>query len=211
MNNMPYKLIVADSSPLVHKVVQMAFGPPDFEVHAYEDGLDALQALGQVNPDAVILGVSLPRRDGYEVGRYLRSREDFKKAALILLRNGLEPLDQEKARGLECDEVVAKPFDSEKLALTVREIVDRKKGPVSCPEESLLEEVSGSGVRPLFKDTDFAPPEDLPAPEDGLEDRVKVILREEILSMERELEKRLKASLRADLFETLNASGKKTP
>jgi len=208
---MPYKLVVADGSPLVHRVVQMAFGPPDFEVHAYEDGLEALQALGQVNPDAVILGVSLPRRDGYDVGRFLRNREDFKKTALILLRNALEPLDQEKMRGLECDEIVAKPFDSEKLARTVREIIDRKKGPLSCPEESLLDEASGSGARPLFDETDFAPPENIPAYEDGLEDRVRGILRGEILSVERELEKRLKASLRAELIETLTASGKKTP
>ncbi|OGD19016.1 MAG: hypothetical protein A2W03_13415 [Candidatus Aminicenantes bacterium RBG_16_63_16] len=209
---MPYKLIVADGSPLVHKVVQMAFAPPDFEVHAYEDGLEALQALGQVNPDAVVLAASLPRRDGYEVGRFLRSREDFKKTALILLRNGLEPLDQDKIRGLECDEIVSKPFDSEKLALTVREIIDRKKGPISCPEEALLDEASGSGVRPLFDDTDFAPPESLPAPdsEDGLEDRVRGILRGEILAMERELEKRLKAALRAELIDTAGASGKKT-
>jgi len=207
---MPYKLIVADGSPLVHKVVQLAFGPPDFEVHAFEDGLEALQALGQVNPDAAILGVSLPRRDGYEVGRYLRSREDFKKTALILLRNGLEPLDQEKARGLECDEVVAKPFDSERLAGTVREIIDRKKGPLSCPEESLLDEASASGARPLFEDTDFAPPEDIPAPDDGLEDRVRGLIRTEVLSMERELEKRLRASLRADLADSPGRPGKKT-
>jgi CheY-like chemotaxis protein len=208
---MAYKLIVADGSPLVHKVVQMAFGPPDFAVHAYEDGLEALQALGQVNPDAVILGVSLRRRDGYDVGRFLRSREDFKKTALILLRNGLEPLDQEKMRGLECDEIVSKPFDSERLARTVREIIDTKKGPLSYPEESLLDEAAGSGSRPLFDDMDFAPPENVPAAEDGLEDRVRGILRGEILSVERELEKRLKASLRAELIETLTAAGKKTP
>ncbi len=208
---MPYKLIVADGSPLVHKVVQMAFGPPDFEVHPFEDGLEALHAFGQINPDAVILGLSLPRRDGYEVGRYLRSREDFKKTALILLKSALEPLDQEKMRGLECDEIVAKPFDSEKLARTVREIIDRKKGPASFPEESLFDEASGSGVRPLFEDTDFAPPEDLPPPDDEVDDRVRGIIRGEILSMERELEKRLKASLRAELIETPGASGKKTP
>ncbi len=205
---MPYKLIVADGSPLVHKVAQLAFTPPDFEVHAFEDGLETLQALAQVNPDAVVLSVSLPRRDGYDVGRYLRSREDFKKTALILLRSALEPLDQEKMRGLECDEIVAKPFDSEKLARAVREIIDRKKGPLSFPEEALLDEASGA--RPLFDDTDFAPPEDLPAAEDSLDDRVRGILRAEILSMERELEKRLKSALRAELTEALAASAKKT-
>jgi DNA-binding response OmpR family regulator len=208
---MAYKLIVADGSPLVQKVVQMAFGEPDFEVHAFEDGLEALQALGQINPDAVLLGLSLARRDGYEVGRYLRSREDFKKTALVLLKNAFEPLDQEKMRGLDCDEIISKPFDSEKLALTVREIIDRKKGPHSFPEESLLDEAQAPGARPLFDDSEFAPPEVVPAPGDEMEEKVRRMLRDEILSMERELEKRLKASLRAEMLETLNRSWKKAP
>ena len=82
----------------------------------------------------------------YIAGRYLRSREDFKKTALILLRNGFDPLDQERLRGLECDDIVVKPFDSEKLALMIREMIDRKKGPVSCPEETLLEEASAGDL-----------------------------------------------------------------
>jgi DNA-binding response OmpR family regulator len=208
---MPYKLIVADGSPLVHKVVQMAFGEPDFQVHAFEDGLEALQAIGPIGPDAVLLGLSLARRDGYEVGRYLRSREDFKRTALVLLKNAFETLDEEKMRGLDCDEIVAKPFDSEKLARTVREIIDRKRGPHSFPEEPLFDETRAPGVRPLFDDSEFAPPEVVPAPNDEMEDKVRGMLRDEILSMERELEKRLKASLRAELLETLNKTWKKVP
>jgi DNA-binding response OmpR family regulator len=208
---MSYKIIVADGSPLVHKVIQMAFGEPDFEVHAFEDGLEVVQALGQLNPDALLLGLALARRDGYEVGRYLRSREDFKKTALILLKNAFEALDQEKMRGLDCDEIIPKPFDSEKLARTVREIIDRKKGPHSLPEESLLEESQAASAPPLFEDSEFAPPETRPSPEDELEEKVRGMLRDEILSMERELEKRLKASLRTEMLETLNRSWKKAP
>jgi DNA-binding response OmpR family regulator len=208
---MPYKIIVADGSPLVQKVIQMAFGQPDFEVHAFEDGLEALQAFAQINPDAVLLGLALARRDGYEVGRYLRSREDFKKTALVLLKNAFELLDEEKMKGLDCDEVVEKPFDSEKLALTVREMIDRKKGPHSYPEEALLDESQPSTGRPLFDDVDFAPPELPPPAGDDLEDRVRSVLREEILSVEREIEKRLKASLRAELLEGPNPTWKKVP
>jgi DNA-binding response OmpR family regulator len=208
---MPYKIIVADGSPLVHKVVRMAFDEPDFEVHAFEDGAEAVQAIGQLNPDALLLGLALARRDGYEVGRYLRSREDFKKTALVLLKNAFEMLDQERMRGLDCDEIVLKPFDSEKLARTVREIIDKKKGPHSLPEESLLNESQAGSARPLFDDSEFAPPDVPPSPEDELEEKVRSMLRDEILSMERELEKRLKASLRAEMLETLNKSWKKAP
>lgn len=208
---MAYKLIIADGSPSVQRVVQLAFGEPDFEVHAFEDGLEALQAIGQINPDAVLLGLSLERKDGYEVGRYLRSREDFKKTALILFKNAFESLDQEKLRGLGCDEIFQKPFDSEKLARTVREIIDRKKGPHSYPEESLLDENPLSAVIPLFEEPEFVPPAVSPAPEREIDDKIRRLLQEEILSVERELEKRLKASLRAEMVELLDKAGKKNP
>jgi DNA-binding response OmpR family regulator len=208
---MAYKIIVADGSPSVQRVVQLAFTEPDFEVHAFEDGLEALQAIGQINPDAVLLGISLEKKDGYEVGRYLRSREDFKKTALVLLKNAFEPLDQEKLRGLACDEICQKPFDSEKLARTVREIIDRKKGPHSFPEESLLEENPSLTVIPLFKEPEFVPPPVSSSPERDIDDKIRRQLQEEVLSVERELEKRLKASLRAEMLELLEKAEKKNP
>jgi DNA-binding response OmpR family regulator len=207
---MAYKLIVGDASPSVQKIVQMAFPEKDFDLHMFEDGLEVIQSLGSINPDAVLLSLSLPSRDGYEVGRYLRGRENFKKTALILLRNAFEALDLEKLRGLECDEIILKPFDSEKLARTVREIIDRKKGPHSLPEESFLDEAAAPAALPLFDEEEFAPPP-LTTSEGDLEEKVRHLLKEEVLSMERELEKRLRATLRAELQRVLDAASKKTP
>ncbi len=207
---MAYKLIIGDASPSVQKIIQMAFPETDFELHPFEDGLEVIQSLGAINPDAVLLSLSLPSRDGYEVGRYLRSRESFHKTALILLRNAFETLDLEKLRGLDCDEIVLKPFDSEKLARTVREIIDRKKGPHSLPEESFLEEAAIQAAIPLFEEEEFAP-SPLTASEGDLEEKVRHALKEEILAMERELEKRLRATLRAELQSALDAAAKKTP
>jgi DNA-binding response OmpR family regulator len=207
---MAYKLIVGDASPSVQKIVQMAFPEKDFDLHMFEDGLEVIQSLGSINPDAVLLSLSLPSRDGYEVGRYLRGRENFKKTALILLRNAFEALDLEKLRGLECDEIILKPFDSEKLARTVREIIDRKKGPHSFPEESFLDEAAAPTALPLFDEEEFAPPP-LTTSEGDLEEKVRHLLKEEVLSMERELEKRLRATLRAELQRVLDAASKKTP
>ncbi|HUU39240.1 MAG TPA: response regulator [Candidatus Desulfaltia sp.] len=198
---MPYKLILADLSPSVQRVVQMAFPVPEFEIQAIGDGLQVIEALGRFDPDAVLLSLTLPSRDGYEVGRYLRSRDEFRKVALILLKNAFEPLDGERLNGLDCDGIVQKPFDSERLVRLVRETVDRKKVPPSFPEESLIEEIPSAGVRSLFEEEEFIPPPPSSRSGEDLDDRIRIMLREEILSVERELEKRLKASLRADFKE----------
>ncbi len=204
------KVIIADSSPSVQKVVQMAFSDPGFELYPFIDGAELLQSIARINPDAVLVSLSLPGRDGYEIGRYLRSREEFKKTALFFLRNSFEVLDLDRLRGVEYDGIVLKPFDSEKLAQTVRELVDGRKGPHSFPEESLLEDIPPSGPVPLFEEAEFAP---LPASEarreDDVEERIRRLLQEEVLSMERELEKRLRASLRAELQALLEAELRK--
>jgi CheY-like chemotaxis protein len=204
----PYKLVVADGSPAVQKVVQMAFPEPDFEIHSFEDGLQVMESLGRIRPDAVLLSLSLPSKDGYEIGRYLKSREEFKKAVLVLLRNTFEPLDGDKMRDFDCDGIVQKPFDSEKLAQTVREAIDKKKVPHSFPEESLIEEIPSTGVIPLFEEEEFAPPPAPAAPDEDIEGKIRRMLQAEILMMERELEKRVKASLRAELQEWLNQEKK---
>jgi CheY-like chemotaxis protein len=201
-DNMPYKVILAEASPSVQKVVQMAFTEPDFEVHTIEDGLRTIESLPRIDPDAVLLALALPTRDGYEVGRYLRSREEFRKAGLILIKNAFEPLDTERLRGIDYDGIVQKPFDSESLARLVLETIERKKTPPSFPEEALIEEPSAS--LPLFQEEEFMPPPSSSRSRDEVEDKIRSVLRDEVLSMERELEKRLKASLRTELREWLD-------
>ncbi|MGB7296774.1 MAG: response regulator [Candidatus Aminicenantales bacterium] len=205
---MPYKVILADPSPSVQKVMQMAFAEPEFKVQTIEDGLQVIEALGRIDPDAVLLSPNLPSRDGYEVGHYLRSRKELRNVVLILIKNAFEPLDGEKLNGLECDAIIQKPFDSERLVRLVRETVDRNKVPPSFPEESLIEDVPSAGVLSLFKEEEFIPPPLSSRSREDLEDRVRILLREEILLVERELEKRLKASLRSDLKEWLDKEKK---
>jgi len=198
---MSYRVVLADSSPSVQRVVQMAFPVPEFELQVIEDGLQVIEVLGRIDPDIVLLSPTLPSRDGYEIGRYLRSREEFKKVGLILLKNAFEALDGNRLNELDFDAIVQKPFDSERLVRLVRETVDRKKVPPSFPEESLIEENPSAGELPLFKEKEFIPPPPSSRSGEDLEDRVRIMLREEILSVERELEKRLRASFRADLKE----------
>ncbi len=208
---MAYKLVVADSSPSVQKIVQMAFSGPDFEVYPLEDGQQVLESIGRINPDAVLLSLALPSKDGYEISHYLRSREDFKKTVLVLLKNAFEPLDAEKMNRLDYDGIVQKPFDSEELARLVRDVIDKKKGPHSLPEESLLEENPAAATLPLFEEPSFQPSSSASRSEDELEEKIKQVMREEILAVERELEKRFKASLRAELKDWLDKEPKKSP
>ena len=191
---MPYRIIVADPSPSVQKAAQLVFAEPEFRLSVFEDGASLVEAAAGLRPDALVVSLSLPGRDGYEVGRVLRSQKELAAIPLVGLKGTFESMDAERAVPPEYDEVVLKPFDSERLAAVVRELIARKTGPPSLPEDpvwSLEGDAAGTAA---------APPAVASRPE------IKAVVREEIVAMEREIEKRVRASVLAELKEWMSKS-----
>ncbi len=185
---MPYRIILADPSPSVQKAAQLVFAEPEFRLSVFEDGASLIEAAVGLRPDALVVSLTLPGRDGYEVGRVLRSRKELATIPLVGLKGTFESLDSDRSAPSEYDEVVLKPFDSERLAAVVRELIARKTGPVSLPEEpGWPDEAGGAGPA--------ASPEAASGPE------IKAIVHAEIVAMEREIEKRVRASVLAELKE----------
>jgi len=139
---MRYKLIVADSSPSVQKSIQLSFPRSTFEIFPFEDGKEVIKNIGQIKPDAILLSLFLPGVDGYEVGLYLKNQEELRKISIIFLKGAFEALDKQKMAALVYEKIVRKPFDSEKLAQKVKDIVEKKKDPLTFPEEPIVEEMN---------------------------------------------------------------------
>jgi len=178
---MAYKIIVAEDSPSIQKIIQMSFPASEFDVFPFTDGQEFIDSLTQISPDAILLNLSLPQKDGYEVGAFIRSRDEFSQVPLILLKEAFEPLDKERIASFEYDELIQKPFDSEMLVQTVRAIIEGKKIPMTLPEEPVWDENSPAEVKV------------------ELDERVRHLVKQEILDVERELEKRIKARILAEL------------
>ena len=171
-----YKLIVADRSPSVQKAVQLAFPKSEFELYFFEDIPNVMKNLGKILPDALLLSLSLPGKDVYEVGFYLRSQKEFRNTSIFFLRGAFEPLDHQKIASIDYEEIVRKPFDSGKLARTVKEAVEKKRNPLTIPEESILDssnlENRGAKVEKSALEDDIQA-RIAPKIERNLEDKVK--------------------------------------
>lgn len=215
---MAYKLIVADSSSSVQKAIQMAFSNSDYEIYPFEDGLEVMKSLSQINPDAILLSLSLPHKDGYEVGRYLRNQEQFKQTSLVFLKGAFDPIDTERIAGLDYDEIVHEPFDSERLAQLVRDIIEGKKDPQTLPEEHLLDEIpltqhnsepkKNESHNSTFS-TDILHTEEesyasfSPKLKEEIEGKIRELVKQETVDVERELEKRVSKRVLSELKEWL--------
>ena len=193
---MPYRIIVADPSPSVQKAVQLAFPEPEFRLFFLEEGSRLVEAVAGLGPDTVFLSLSLPGTDAYAAARSLGRMEALRNVPLFFLKGTFELFDRDRAEGIPCEGVIQKPFDSERLAATVRDAIDRKVSPQTMPEELPLEEPAADPVR-------GAAPRRRPVPGhpggDALRAQVRELVREEVVEMERELEKRIRARILAEL------------
>jgi DNA-binding response OmpR family regulator len=205
---MAYKLIVADASPSVQKAVQLAFAGPDWDVVPYDNGQELTRMIFDVHPDGLLVSLSLPGLDGYGVGRFLRKQEDFRDAALVYLKGSFETFDAEKAAGTEYDEVVQKPFDSNKLAVRMKNLIDARGEHLGFPESPIPTEPAKA--QPAADTPAVTPPA---VPSDDMEQRLQAWLKGELAEVEREVEKRVRTQIVAELKKWMaeRASGQPSP
>lgn len=200
---MAYRIVVADSSPSTLKAAQLVFAEPEYRVYPFEDGAALLEAIDGIRPDAVIVSLSLPGRDGYDVARTIRSRREIGQVPIVGLKGMFESLDMDRTAPVEYDEILLKPFDSERLVGLVRDLIVRKTGPASLPEEPDWPPVGApgepdAGTRGGAPDRRDAAGATGPGPSVAAED-LKAWVKNEILGLEREIEKRVRASVVAEV------------
>lgn len=113
------KLLVADDSATIQKIVDLTFSDEGMEVTVASDGDQAMARLEEVDPDVVLADVFMPGRSGYEVCEAIKHHERFHHIPVMLLVGSFEPFDEAEARRVGADDVLTKPFQS------IRQLVNR--------------------------------------------------------------------------------------
>ena len=106
------KLLLADDSATIQKVVDLTFSDEGLEVITVSDGQQALEKLDEVTPDIVLADVFMPGLNGYQVCEYIKRTERFRHIPVMLLVGSFEPFDEAEARRVGADDYLTKPFQS---------------------------------------------------------------------------------------------------
>jgi CheY-like chemotaxis protein len=106
------KLLLADDSATIQKVVELTFSDEGMEVVTVGDGRQAVEKLDEVLPDIVLADVFMPGMSGYEVCEYIKRTERFSHIPVMLLVGSFEPFDEAEARRVGADDYLTKPFQS---------------------------------------------------------------------------------------------------
>lgn len=83
----------------------------DYRLVLAADGVAALEQAAEAKPDLILMDLSLPRMDGWEATRRLKSDADLSKIPVIVLSAHAMRGDEERARASGCDDFLTKPVD----------------------------------------------------------------------------------------------------
>ncbi|HIJ89121.1 MAG TPA: response regulator [Desulfuromonadales bacterium] len=118
---MSKKIILAvDDEPNILMSIEFILDMEGYEVHTACDGDDALAAAERVRPDLILLDINMPRKDGYEVCRILRMRENMAGTKVIMLTAKGQALEKKKGLEVGADDYVTKPFSADELLSAIR-------------------------------------------------------------------------------------------
>jgi len=113
------KLLLADDSITIQKVVALTFADEGVEVVTVSDGNEAVEKLEELAPDIILADIFMPTMSGYEVCEYVKQNAKLKHIPVMLLVGSFEPLDEAEARRVGADDILTKPFRS------IRRLIDK--------------------------------------------------------------------------------------
>ena len=122
------KLLLADDSITIQKVVNLTFADEGIDVISVSDGAAALAQLASETPDILLADVNMPGPTGYEICERLRANEATRNVPVILLVGSFEPFDETEAARVGANAYLTKPFQSIKqLIAQVNELMETSR------------------------------------------------------------------------------------
>jgi CheY-like chemotaxis protein len=106
------KLLIADDEPAVRALVHVTLEGDDYEILEAADGVEALEVARGESPSLVLLDIMMPRLDGLEVCRQLKSDPFTSDIVVVMLTAQAQDRDRDRDQGLAvgADDYFTKPF-----------------------------------------------------------------------------------------------------
>ena len=112
-------ILVVDDSATVRKLIAGKLEKCGHEVYCAADGVEALEQLDSVTPDLILLDITMPRMDGYQVCKVIRSKETTKDIPVVMISGKDGFFDKVRGRMAGTTGYITKPFGPETLMKAV--------------------------------------------------------------------------------------------
>ena len=120
-------LIVEDEKDII-EVLRYYLEKEGYRVHVAQDGFAALEVAARVVPNLILLDLMLPKLDGLEVCKRLKSEERLRSIPVLMLTAKAEESDKVKGLDIGADDYITKPFGAKELVARVKAHLRRVDG-----------------------------------------------------------------------------------
>lgn len=124
---MAHRLLLADDSVTIQRVIELTFADEDVQVVAVSDGDAAIARLGSEPFDIVLADVGMPKRGGYDIAEFVRTTPALSAIPVMLLAGAFEPVDDARVKAVGAAAVLVKPFEPQMVIARVRELLATRR------------------------------------------------------------------------------------
>ncbi len=125
---MAKKLLVADDSLTIQKVIKLALSGDGYEIHTVSDGTECLQQISLFRPDVVLIDIGLPGRSAFDLKKAANDDADISRIPFVLMSSAFEKVDEAKVALLRFDGRLTKPFDPSNLKNVLTQALKMNSG-----------------------------------------------------------------------------------
>ena len=126
---MSARVLIVEDEPHIVESLSFIIDRAGFAVAAVSDGETAVERIRAAPPDVVVLDVMLPKRNGFEILKWIRSEPHLEDVRVLLLTAKGQEQDRKTAQALGADAFVTKPFANADLVASIRRLVASPRTP----------------------------------------------------------------------------------
>jgi two-component system alkaline phosphatase synthesis response regulator PhoP len=119
------KILVVDDEPDIREIISYNLTKEGYEIFTAKDGIEGLEKVAFIKPDLVVLDIMMPKMNGDEVCKILRSKEEYNNTLIIFLTALSDEASQIKGLETGADDYVTKPISPKVLVSRVNAIFRR--------------------------------------------------------------------------------------
>jgi twitching motility two-component system response regulator PilG len=119
-------IMIVDDSNTIRKLVDMTLKRERYATVIAVDGMDALAKLNDAMPDLILLDITMPRMDGYQVCKVVKGNEETKNIPVVMLSGKDGFFDKVRGRVAGATDYLTKPFDPQELVQTVKRHMEKR-------------------------------------------------------------------------------------
>ncbi|RYE37205.1 MAG: response regulator transcription factor [Sphingobacteriaceae bacterium] len=138
MSNSKQKILIVDDEPDILELIEYNLNKEGYQVFVAHNGQEAVAEAKKVLPDLIILDVMMPKMDGIEACRIMRTMPEFKNTFMVFLTARSEEYSEIAGFNVGADDYIAKPIKPRALVSRINAIL-RRNQPTEDGSDNKLE------------------------------------------------------------------------